>query len=144
MSNLRSGPFRQRTCFVWRTQWTPNLSHLFSLRIICLLWVMRGWRGLWTSCCYSLPAYHIGFFVRKITRIYKSFWWIEPFIFRRKWMEQFGALEPPAALAWAPPTALTFYWAACLVPRFTPPLWGTTGFGISENNCFSPGERQKG
>lgn len=68
--------------------------------------------GLWTSC-YSLPAYHVSFFVRKITRVYKSFWWIEPFIFRSKWIEQFGALGLHITLVWAPPTALTFYSGAC-------------------------------
>lgn len=59
-------------------------------------------------------------------------------------MERFGVLGPPVALGWAPPTALTFYSATYLVPRFTWPRWGTTGFSISKNNCFSPGERQKG
>lgn len=141
---MRSDPFLQKIFFFCWIQQTPSLFYLSSLWIICLLWEMKGWHGLWIRSCYSLPAYHVDFFVRKITRIYKSFWWIEPFIFRRKWMEQFGALGPPVALVWAPPTALTFYSAWYLVPRFTWPLWGTTGFSISKNNCSAPGERQKG
>lgn len=143
MSNVRSDSFLQMF-FAWRIQQTPSPSYLSSLWRICLLWKTKGWHGLWTRSCYSLPAYHVAFFVRKITRIHKSFWWIEPFIFRRKWIERFGALGPPVALVWAPPTALTFYSALYLVPKFTRPLWGTTGFSISKNNRSSPGERQKG
>lgn len=116
-----------------------SLDYLLTLGNERMAWFVN-WELLFFACisCWLF------FLVRKIIRIYKSFWWIEPFIFSRKWMERFGALRLPVAVVWAPPTALTFYSAAYSVPRFTWPPWGTTGLSISKNNCFSPGERQKG
>lgn len=144
MSNLRSDPFLHKTFFFGLVNTaSASLPYLSSLWIIYLRWEMKGWHDLWTRSCYSLPAYHVGFFVRKITRVYKSFWWIEPFIFRRKCMEQSGPWgHLLLSCEHLPRPRLSL--PAEVVLGSTWPQWGTAGFSISENNCSSPGERQKG
>lgn len=145
MSNLTSDPFLQKTFFCLAS--TANPEPL--LFVLCLDYLLTlgneriAWFGNQELLFFACISCWLFFFVRKITGIYKSFWWIEPFIFRRKWMEQFGALGPPVALVWAPPAALTFYFPAYLVLSFTWPRWGTTGFSISKNNCFPLGRDKK-
>lgn len=124
----------------WIQQKLPPLLVLFLDYLLTL-----GMKGCMVCEPVVILCLHImlAFLSEKITRVYKSFWWIESFIFWRKWMEQFGALGLHTAFLWAPPTALTFYSGVCGA-RIYMALWGTTGFSISKNICSFPGERQKG